>query len=77
MQVVTLPPSYSEADRERRDFWMARLVEIDREAKARAQPILDALAEIESRYAPRVVFIPDEPTENVGTQENHVGTHEK
>lgn len=77
MQIVNLPPSYSEADRERRAFWMDRLAEIDREAKARAQPILDALAEIESRYAPRMVLIPDEPTANVGTHETRVGTQEK
>lgn len=53
LQVVTVP-NYSEEDQIERDRLILKLRELERDYHQRAQPILDALSDIERRHLPKI-----------------------
>jgi hypothetical protein len=53
LEVVALPPAYSEVDRERRCELLGRLSALEREYQWKCEPLLDALVRIDAGYPPR------------------------
>ncbi len=60
MRIVTLPPRMSPEDSQRHDALIAGLVELQRAYQRAAEPFNDALVEINNRYHPRVILVPEE-----------------
>lgn len=58
-QITKLPPHYSETDQERRAEIMSLLADLQDRHRREIEPLIRALADIDTRYAPRMVIFPD------------------
>ena len=57
-EVTHLPKRYSPEDRARCDALMGQVAALQQEFEARAQPLRQALIEIENRYVDTVMLVP-------------------
>ncbi|WP_422383263.1 hypothetical protein [Roseibium album] len=58
IDLVNLPPLYSERDKERREYLLKMVAELQDQYRRAAQPLVDELAEIEAHYPPRAMVVP-------------------
>lgn len=58
VDIITLPPAYSVADRERREAIYKKLAALEREYREAAQPLIDEMAKIDAAYPTRFCPVP-------------------